>query len=183
MPVRYTFSELCRALGKSRVDVLNVQKGLGLHVPRDDAGYGAAYLNFMQKVIALRSFSVPMEDIREAFEKECRILRMLHVDTLTDSPTWYLDACARGGHTPGRLLLTGYDFGFPIASGRIQAHLNFRSAPAELFAGREMGEDLGRLVAPYLKLVERIRQKVLAEERVLENALIWSEKAFWGLDA
>jgi len=179
MADRYTFNEVCQTLGKSRLDVRNLQKLLGLHVPPAESGYDTAYVNFMQKVVSLRSFSIPLEDIRELFDKEKKILSMLHVDTLTASPTWYLDSCAKAGHSPSRLLLSGYDFGFPIASGIIQANLNFRSDQAELFSGTEMGEDINRVVSPYLKLVARVRERVLSEERVLENALLWSERAFW----
>jgi len=178
MSDRYTFSELCQTLGKSRADITGLQKTLGIHVPPREVGYSGAYLNFMQKIVALRSFTVPLQDIRDLFQKERKILELLHVDSLATSPTWYLDACDQERPSPTRLLLTGYDLGFPLGSGILQSNLNFGPRHPELFNSREMGEDIRRVMGPYLELVKSIKERVRSEERVLENALSWSEEAF-----
>ena len=73
-------------------------------------------LDVMQTIIALRTFSVPLVEIADLFTKEQIILRLLKVDGLGTSPTWYLDQCDNTGHKDQRLLLTGYDVGFPIDS-------------------------------------------------------------------
>ena len=171
---RISFSQLCRRIGRSPHYIRNCQIKLGLHVPKDAEGYSPAYRVFLETVIILRAFSVPLEDIAELFEAEKRILRFLRVDTLSLSPTWYLDQCGRNGDGVNRLLLTNYDLGGSITEGGVQFHLDFRGAHGELFTGAEMGQDAQRVMAAYETRVERIRERVKTEEVVLRRALAWS---------
>jgi hypothetical protein len=181
MAKKYTLNEFCRSLGKAPPLVHQIQTGLGLHIPRRDEGYSPAYLGFMQKVVSLRTFSVPVADIADLFEKEKKILELLHVDSIADSPTWYLDACGcDDGPADNSLLLTGHNLGFPITAEVIQSNLDFRERDPELFTSREMGEDIRRVLKLYLKLLEKIKGKVETERPILEQALAWSAQAFWG---
>lgn len=171
---RLSFSQLCRRIGRSPHYLRNCQQKLGLHVPKDEEGYSAAYRAFLETVIILRAFSVPLEDIAELFEAEKRILRFLRVDTLTLSPTWYLDQCGRGTEGANRLLLTNQDLGGSISDGGVQFHLDFRGVHGELFSGAEMGQDAQRVMAAYETRLERLRERVRNEQIVLRRALAWS---------
>lgn len=171
---RYTFSQLCRRIGRSPHAIRTIQVKLGLHIPKDAEGYSVAYRIFLETVIILRAFSVPFEDIGELFEAEKRILRFLRADTLTLSPTWYLDQCGRNGEGANRLLLTNHDLGGSITEGGVQFHLDFRGQHGELFSGAEMGQDARRVMAAYETRLQKIRDRVKAEELVLRRALAWS---------
>jgi hypothetical protein len=181
MAKKHTINEFCRALGKPAPLVHQLQIGLDLHIPRKEEGYSEAYVRFMQKVIALRAFSVPIADIADLFRKERKILELLHVDSISDSKTWYLDACGCDDGPPDNsLLLTGHNLGFAITAEAIQSNLDFRERDPELFKSHEMGEDIRRVLKLYLKLLDRIKERVDAERPILEQALEWSEEAFWG---
>lgn len=171
----FTVRQLSEKLGKDPLYVRNVQKTLNLHVP-DGEGYSLAYLRFLRKIIALRTFSVPMDDIVRLFEIEKKLLRLLRADTHSSSPTWYLDACAGRGQHESRLLLTGYDLGVPVAGGTIQTSLDFGDMPPELFEGEEMGEDIGRILDQYLKLVDKTRHRTRNESPILRHALSWARQ-------
>ena len=175
-----TLPDLCRMLGKDAVYVRNLQRHLELHVPRDGAGYSDSYALFLEKVVALRAFHIPQDDIKELFETEKRILRLLHFDALTDSATWYLDGC-RGFESSDddgadQLLLTGYGLGFPIDAGVIQHTLDFGQRDPELFRGVDMGEDVRRILRKYVGLLKDIKSRIQREKPVLENALAWARR-------
>jgi hypothetical protein len=180
MAKKYTFHEFCRAVGKPAPIVHSLQTNLDLYVPNKHEGYPDAYLIFMEKVVAMRTFSVPLDEIADLFRKEKKILELLHVDTITDSPTWYLDACKRdGGRSDQCLLLTGHNLGFPIAAEVIQSNLDFGDRDPELFNSREMGEDVRKILRTYLKLIEKIKDRIQTEKPVIERALFWSEEVFF----
>lgn len=198
----YSFVDMCRELGKPPVYVRGLQQALGLAVPKrqraasaswkegkgtpakaknwidGEGDYAEAYSKFLQKVVALRTFNIQMPTICELFSKERKILELLHFDTISDSPTWYLDACAEGAHSDRHLLLTGHDLGFPLAARAIQSNLDFAERSKELFEGPEMGEDVRRILESYLVLLQDVRERIHMEKRVLLNALMWSEQAF-----
>ncbi|MEI6168468.1 MAG: hypothetical protein WCS52_14900 [bacterium] len=173
---RLTFSQLCRRLGRSPHYLRNIQIKLGLYSPKETEGFSPAYLHFLGTIIILRAFSVPLEDIGELFEAEKRILRFLRIDTLTLSPTWYLDQCGRNEESANRLLLTNQDLGGSITEGGVQFHLDFRGMHGELFSGAEMGQDAKRVMAAYDTRLEKVRGRVKTEEVVLRRALAWSDR-------
>jgi hypothetical protein len=173
---RLTFSQLCRKMGRSPHYIRNLQTKLGLHIPKDSEGYSLSYRVFLETIIILRAFSVPLEDIIELFEAEKRILKFLRVDTLSLSPTWYLDQCGRNGEGINRLLLTNQDLGGSITDGGVQFHLDFRGAHGELFSGAEMGQDASRVMAAYETRLDKVRGRVKTEEVVLRRALAWSAR-------
>jgi hypothetical protein len=170
-----------------------LQVGLKLHIPKRKSpsrraarggrprarkDYSPHYLHFIEKVVSLRVLNVPLETIRQVFDTEKKILQLLNIDSLSDSETWYLDACGVHAETGSRLLLTEHDLGFSIDAEHIQSHLAFREREAELFNGEEMGEDVKRILRLYLKLVRKVKDRVQVERPVLLNALSWSERAF-----
>jgi hypothetical protein len=175
------FADLCRALDRPTAWVRGVQRRLDLHRPENEAGYSTPYLVFLEKVLFLRALHVPEEDIAELFETEKKILRLQHVDTLTRSPTWYLDACesgeGRGDAGNGWLLLSGYCLGFPLDADTVQPALDFGERSTELFPGREMGEDVRRLLKKYREHHAQVRARIARERPVLEAALRWAGKA------
>ncbi len=171
-----TFSQLCRRLGRSPHYLRNIQIKLGLYSPKEAEHYSPAYCHFLGTIIILRAFSVPLEDIGELFEAEKRILRFLRIDTLTLSPTWYLDQCGRNQESTNRLLLTNQDLGGSITDGGVQFHLDFRGMHGELFSGAEMGQDAKRVMAAYETRLEKVRGRVKTEEVVLRRALAWSDR-------
>lgn len=173
---RLTFSQLCRRMGRSPHYLRNIQVKLGLYIPKDSEGYSPGYRNFLETIIILRAFSVPLEDIAELFEAEKRILRFLRVDTLSLSPTWYLDQCGRNEESVNRLLLTNQDLGGSITDGGVQFHLDFRGMHGELFSGAEMGQDAKRVMAAYETRLEKVKGRVKTEEVVLRRALAWSAR-------
>jgi len=178
IPTELTISECCKICGKSHIYVRNLQKAMELPILGKGSLYPRTYLHFLQRVIALRTFSVSLEDISDLFVKEKNILRLLKMDSLVNSPTWYLDQCGDKGDSDCHLLLTGYNVGFPITQGTIQANLDFGSREKELFNGKEMGEDVRRSLDGYLKLLAEIKSRVTREKPVLQQALKWAKESF-----
>jgi hypothetical protein len=177
----YSFADLCRALGKSGFYIYNLQRALGIPVMRDGGHYSAAYLRFMEKAVSLRAFSVSNDKIQELFELEKKILRLLHIDSLSQSETWYLEGCNGFPYSEKCLLLTGFDLGFPLTadgSGHVQHHLDFSERDPELFSGAEMGEDVRIVLEKYTRLVTDVRERVEQETPVLRDALAWAGEVF-----
>ena len=176
MKERYTFKELCRQLGKTTIAIRNIQNSLGLDIPKKGNHYSHAYLIFLQKVVSLRTYNVSLEEIKRLFVCEKKIMQHLNADSLTGSPTWYLDYCGARGQFKHRLLLTGYDLGPQMTGNAIQSNLDFSEKLAELFDGKEMGEDIRKMLAQYLKKLDKIKAKLRAEQPVLRQALAWGRQ-------
>lgn len=173
-----SFSEVCDALCKPYGYVRQVQARLDLPW-LDREGYDETYVAFLKSVVALRTFGVSFDDISEILETEKKILRLLHVDTINSSQTWFLDFCGVQEAADGdRLLLTRYNLSQAVTDDGVQFHLDFGTRGAELFSGAEMGEDVQRLMALYTRQVEGIRQRVRTEEPVLRDALQWATRVF-----
>lgn len=178
MEKTFTFSRMCEVVGKGSLYVSNLQRTLGLYIPSAGEGYSIAYVGFIEKIVALRTFNVPLADIDNLFKKEKRILELLKFDSFSESPTWYIDACGMPKKSDDSLLLTGHALGFHLDGKQIQANLDFGKNASELFAGHEMGEDISRAIELYIKLADKIRVRVEKETPVLKNALFWGAKAF-----
>ncbi len=178
-PATFSFPQLCRELGKSPLYVRTLQQKVGLFAPPRGQRLKQGYLNFLKRVISLRTFNVPLTDIAALFTKERKILEMLHFDTIHREYDWYLETANGEERTERHLLLTGQDLGFPIDAPVIQSNLDFQRREDELFGRAEMGEDVGRALESYRELYLQIRRRVQQEEQVLENALIWAEQALW----
>lgn len=177
----YTYNDMCTAVGKSRLYVRNLVRALGLPIAMNGEGYSREYVRFLEKAVSLRAFSVSVQRIVDLLEIEKKILRLLHIDSLSQSMIWYLDGCCRESESRNCLLLTGYDIGFsadPKAPGHVQHHLDFSPRDPELFTGAEMGEDVRRVLEKYHELVEDVRKRVEQETPVLRDALSWAGDAF-----
>lgn len=172
-----TMGEVCDTLGKSFPYIRLIQSRLGLPILEKD-GYPENYIAFLNTVVALRSFSVPLEDIGELFETEKKLLKLLKVDTLSRSLIWYLDACGAPSSASNRLLLTNHDIQSFIRRDGIQFNLDFGERDRELFTGREMGEDVRRVMAKYQRLLGKVLARVREEEVVLREALVWASAVF-----
>ena len=172
---RYSFGDVCAALGKGPLYVRSLQRELTLPGRGQNGIYSAGYLCFLEKVVSLRAFSVPIDKIAELFEMEKKALHLLHIDSFAEGNCWYLDACVNSGPSDWCLFLTGVDLGFPIAEGIVQSHLNFRPRERELFHGSEMGEDVRRVLEGCLRLQDDILSRVRKEAPVIRDALGWAE--------
>ena len=196
IPETYMFSELCHTLGKSSLYVHNLQRNLQLPIHKSVSatkqtdsskkgnaspqGYSLEYLCFLEKIVAMRAFNIPLTRIVELFEIEKKILVLLHIDALCDSEPWYLGVSEPEHYTDRHLLLTGHDVGFTISDGAIQHNLDFGDKEAELFDGKEMGEDVRRVLHKYIQLLDETRNTVHKEQPILRNALDWAEM-IWGI--
>lgn len=175
---RHSLQDLCREVGKNHVYVGQIQAGLDLSRPEPPASYSRGYINFIKKCTALRTFGVQIGDIQDLFRKEVKILRLLNLHTLSDSPTWYLDSCIMENRDPNRLLLTGYDIGFDVLRGQVQVGLNFGAKEEELFESHQMGESLEHVIDLYRKQLLKVRRRVEEERPIIRMAINWSTKAF-----
>jgi len=176
--LKYTLQELCREVGKNHVYVGQLQAGLDLYKPEPPEYYNRGYLNFIQKCTALRTFGVQIGDIQDLFRKEMKVLRLLNLHTLSTSPTWFLNGCILDNRDPNRLLLTGYDLGFDLLKGPVQAGLDFGSKEEELFERHQMGENLEHVVNLYRKQLLKVKRRVEEERPIIRMAINWSAKAF-----
>jgi len=169
----YSLHELSATLGKSPPYLRNLQAQIGIYIPRKGERYSEAYCRFMRKIVSLRAFNVPLDEIAAVFEKEKKILELLHVDAMSNSPLWYLGAGDNPVRSDRHLLLTGQALDFSITADAIQCNLDFRERNPELFGGHEMGEDVRRVLDSYLSLLRKIDARVRAERTVLLDALDW----------
>lgn len=180
------FGEVCQMLGRDAFFIRNIQRQLGLHIPDKTGGYSQGYIICLEKIVSLRALHVPLEDIKELFELEKKILSLLHVDALDRSPTWYMDE-GNGdrdhGVFPDRLLLGGHRLGFRVDANMIQPTLDFGERHPELFKGREMGEDVFLVVRKYVNMVRAVQERIDRERPILENALYWARRVFKGYTA
>jgi hypothetical protein len=175
---KYSLQDVCREVGKNHVYVGQIQAGLDLVKPEPPAFYTRGYIEFIKKCTALRTFGVQIGDIQDLFRKELKLLRLLNFDTISDSPTWFLDGCTLKAGDPHELLLTGYNLGFDPLFGPVQEGLDFGGKGDELFESHQMGESLEHVVDLYRKQVAKIRRRVAEERQTVRMALKWSTKAF-----
>lgn len=174
METAITFSDLCRELNRSTVYIRGLQSRFALPI-REGSGYSLAYLEFLRVVCYLRILGISEESIRELWHLERKLLHLLHADA-SCSDTWFLDSCGETTHPERRLLLSNYDLGVFLPAGAIQLGLNLVDRPAELWSGREMGEDEVRVLNEYLKRREAILASIQAELPVLRDAERWGKR-------
>ena len=140
-----------------------------------DYSYSTAYLELLRTLVYLRTLSIPEETLRDLWHIEKKLLQLLHADS-TGSPTWFLDSCGQTTNPGHRLLLTNHDLGVNVPSRTVQLGLNFADTLPELFAGREMGEDVLRVLHDYLKLHSRILDLIQGELPLLRAATRWATR-------
>lgn len=170
----YSLSDMAKALDRSTVYVKQLQARFDLP---QSAGkeYSKAYLDLLRKIVALRILNVSEEALRKLWSLEKKILVLLHVDT-DQSPTWFLDECGKRSHPRRRLLLTNYDTGTDIFLRHLQLGLPLRARERELFAAREMGEDVWLVLNNYLNAYERIRLGAVAQIKGVRAAASWANR-------
>lgn len=169
MPMK--FQELCRELGRPSIYVRGLQSRFELPV-LEEHGYAHAYRDFLRQVIYLRALGITEEDLRELWRIEKKLMLLLHAES-SESNTWFLDSHGETGGRDRRLLLSNYDLGVPFSTGSLQLGLNFTVRPPELWTGREMGEDVVRVLNQYLQLRDKLLQCVRTEIPLLKAALKW----------
>ncbi len=169
-----SLSELCASLHRGPHYLRNLQLGLGLPFMPSREGYPRAYRAFLDRVIYLRVFGVPMDDVVSLFAIEKKLLQLLRVDTAAASPLWYLEWSEITDASPTRLLLTNFDAGLWIRDdGTIQLSLDFGTRSPELFKSAEMGEDIRHVFSLYREQVAAISRRLRDERIVVRDALAW----------
>jgi hypothetical protein len=157
----HTFGDIAKLLNRSPVYMSGLQKRFELPAFEGPA-YSPTYLAFLRGIVALRTFDIAEETLRDLWHLEKKLLQLLHVDS-TGSTTWFLDSCGATTHPERRLLLTNHDLGAPLTGGEVQTGLNFSDSLPELFAGKDMGEDALRVLRDILKIRARILADLAAE--------------------
>ncbi len=169
-----TLSELCTSLHRGPHYIRHLQQGLGLPMIPSSEGYPSVYRALLDRVVYLRVFGVPLDDIAALFAIEKKLMQLLKIDTSTSSPLWYLAACEVEDASPTRLLLTNFEAGAWIREdGAVQYSLDFGTRMPELFKSAEMGEDIMNVFALYREQVAAVTRRLRAERNVVRDALEW----------
>jgi hypothetical protein len=168
-----TLGDLSKALHRPVVYLHGVMARFELPLP-GEGGYPAPYQAFLRTLVYLRAMNVSEDSLRELWGMEKKLLQLLHADS-AGSPTWFLDACCQTTHPRRRLLLSNYDMGVELGSRSLQPGLNFEASPAELFPGKEMGEDAMLLLGKVQSLTRRIHGEVRQEAPLVKAALHWAK--------
>ncbi len=170
----HTLGDMAKALNRSQLYLREVLKRFEVPLAKDDR-YSAATLAFLRTVIFLRTLNIGEERLRDLWHLEKKLLQLLYVDS-AGSPTWFLDACGLTSHPRRRLLLSNFDLGFALPARAVQLGLNFAEVRAELFAGKEMGEDAIRVLGEVLKLHHAICGDLAAERVMVTAANRWARR-------
>jgi hypothetical protein len=168
----HSLADMSKALNRAAVYVSGLQARFELPM-LDSTAYSGAYLDLLRTIVALRTFNIPEESLRDLWHLEKKLLQLLHVDS-AGSHTWFLDSCGAITHRERRLLLTNHDLGVPLTGSEVQVGLNFADSLPELFAGKEMGEDALRVLRECLKIRARILAELSAELPRVRTAAKWA---------
>jgi hypothetical protein len=170
----HSIADTAKSLNRPVVYVSGLQSRFELPV-MSGAAYSDAYLAFLRVLLHLRTLGISEDRLRELWDIEKKLLQLLHVDS-TGSATWFLDSCGVTTHAKRRLLLTNHDMGAEIHGTGLQMGLNFADTTPELFAGKEMGEDVLRVLQEYRKLYARIGEDIKAELPHVREAVAWAKR-------
>jgi hypothetical protein len=174
----YSLIQVAEALGgRPPAAIRGLQQKLKLPRPAGER-YSEGYVALLRRILALRAFSVPLDEIAGLLTKEKRLQELLHADSVASSPTWFLECCGQKGRANRRLMLTGYDTGFPLEGNALQPGFDFGTGEQELFSGREMGEDVRRAVSAYVKERRAVLDRLARERPVLRFAQRWVQQQF-----
>lgn len=170
-----SLSDLCASLHRGPHYIRHLQQGLGLPLIPSHEGYSREYAAFLDKVLYLRVFGVPLDDVASLFAIEKKLLQMLRIDTAASSPLWYLEWACIEDAAPNRLLLTNFDAGPWIREDGtiIQMSLDFGTRSPELFKSAEMGEDIRHVFSLYREQLAAISRRLRDERNVVRDALAW----------
>lgn len=170
-----SLADIAHQIGRDRIHALNLIKRFDLpsftgnHFP-------PSYLPFLRNLVFLRLAQVSEERLLELWGIERKLMTLLHADTL-GSPTWMLDGHLHQGGDERRLLLSRFDLGADLDMTSLQPDLNFAAPSAELFASRDMGEDVLRVLTRYLQLLGPIRSALREQAPILQSAARWARNA------
>jgi hypothetical protein len=164
--------QIAERLGRPVIWISGIQKRFGLPVLES---YSEGHEAFLRKILHLRVLGVSEESLREFWAVERKLIEVLHLDPQS-SPTWMVDACPVAADPVRRLLLSNIDLGFVLPATELQIGLNFASSPPELFAGKEMGEDVLKVLQDYRTRLASIRLSVGSELSVLKGAIKWGKE-------
>jgi hypothetical protein len=167
-----TLGDMAKSLNRSAVYLAGLQRRFELPTFQG-AAYSPAYAAFLRGVVALRTFDISEETLRELWNVEKKLLQLLHVDS-TGSRTWFLDSCGATRHRKRRLLLSNHNLGVALTGRAVQTGLNFASSLPELFAGKDMGEDALRVLRACLTIHARIRDDIASELPHIRVAIEWA---------
>ncbi|MDP2646517.1 MAG: hypothetical protein Q8P24_16380 [Desulfobacterales bacterium] len=164
----HAIGDIVNSLNRSVMYIKGLQSRFELPVFQG-AKYSDAYLNFLRNIVYLRIMNIGEDTLRDLWRIEKKILCLLNLDS-TGSKTWFLDACGQTTHRKRRLLLSNSDIGVTLPSESVQLGLNFKTQLPEFFDGREMGEDVVRVLKQYLKIYMRIRDSIEKEAPLTRSA-------------
>jgi len=164
--------DLAQAVGKSAPFVMTLQQKYGLPTCRE---YSDGHLVLIKKLVYLSICSVPIKDIKALLKSERRLLELLKVDSLHDSPDWFESLCKMKSG-PTRLLLSGYDIGSAVSGSTVQAGLDFSEREKELFRDQEMGSNALRGLKRYMEVLDPIHGRLEQEISVVQEALKWCRR-------
>jgi hypothetical protein len=165
-------ADLAKALNRPAVYLSGLQTRFDLP-PLQTIRNSHSLLEFLRAIIALRAMNVSEESLRDLWRLEKKLLQLLHVDS-AGSPTWYLDACGLLTDRHRRLLLSNYDLGLDLTACGLQLGLDFANRPAELFAGKEMGEDAIRVLTQIVHMNGAIHRQIKSELPHIRSAINWA---------
>lgn len=165
----HTLGDMAKALNRTGAYLHGIQARFDLPV-FEGASYSDAYFAFLKNVVYLRILNVSEESLRDLWRVEKKLLQLLHLDS-PNSRTWFLDNCGQTTRRHRRLLLSNADIGVTLPSETVQLGLNFKSELPEFFDGREMGEDVIRVLKKYLGLYGRILGQIQNEVPVIRDAV------------
>ncbi len=161
--------DMASAVGRSVPAVMLLQRKYGLTVCE---AYTDGYVALMKKIMYLSILSVSVGDIKALLKSERRLLELLKVDSVQDSPVWFESLCTmRSG--PTRLLLTGYNIGHAVFGDAVQTGLDFKERAKELFEDQEMGADALLGLSKYAEIVARIQRRLTDECALVQDAAKW----------
>jgi hypothetical protein len=164
------FADLVEKLGRPALWITRMRKSFGLPCLEE---YPDCYEVFLRKIRDLRNLGISEEKLGDLWSLERKLIENLHLD-LGDGELSLIEGCSIEVDPDRRLLLSNADLGMPLMARDIQAGLNFKLHPRDLFNSGEMGEDALRLVGEYRDLLQRIGVSVTSESRVLKNSLKWA---------
>ncbi len=169
--------DLSERLGRPALWITRMRKRFGLPVLEQ---YPKYYEAFLRKVRDLRNLGVSEEKLGELWDLERKLIDILHLD-LGGGELSLIEGCSVEAEPDRRLLLSNADLGVPIIALDLQAGLDFQSRPRELFEGNAMGEDALRMLGEYRRLLQKIRETVARESKVLKDSLRWAKTLGLGI--
>ena len=148
-----------------------MRKHFGLPVLED---YPECYETFLRKIRDLRNLGVSEEKLVSLWNLERKLIDILHLD-LGDGNLSHIQGCSVEADPERRLLLSNADLGVPLMARDLQTGLDFQALPKELFEGKEMGDDVLRILREYSDLLDETLKTVSRESKVLKNSLRWAK--------